>query len=128
MHGRPVTARHAVLALLVLTAVYGGIGGCLAAQNADPPKILEVAVGVLMLVLTYVWYYVDAKERKYKRTALLGGAIILFSIVAVPYYLVRSRPAGHKGKALVRFLGFCALSVVVFVLAAVPAAMLAPGG
>jgi hypothetical protein len=123
-----MTSRHAVLVLLALTALYGGIGGYLAAQNADPPKILDVAVSVLMLVVTYVWYYVDAKERKYNRTTLLGGAIILFSIVAVPYYLVRSRPAGQKGKALVRFLGFCVLSVVVCVLAAVPAALLAPGG
>jgi len=123
-----MTARQAVLALLALTAVYGGMGGYLAAQNADPPRILDVALSVLMLVATYVWYYVDARERRYNRTALLGGAIILFSIVAVPYYLVRSRPVGQKGKALLRFLGFCALSVAVFVLAAVPAAMLAPGG
>jgi hypothetical protein len=30
----------------------------------------------------------------------------------VPYYLVRSRPAGEKGRALLRLAGFCALLVV----------------
>jgi hypothetical protein len=47
----------------------------------------------------------------------LGGAIILMSLFAVPYYLLRSRPPGQKGRTLLRFVGFCLLCIVVNVVA-----------
>jgi len=35
--------------------------------------------------------------------------IVMLALVAVPYYIARSRPAGGKGRALLRLVAFCML-------------------
>jgi hypothetical protein len=42
----------------------------------------------------------------------LGGAIVLFSLVAVPYYLYRSREAGRRKAAILRFVGLVLLAAI----------------
>ena len=55
--------------------------------------------------MIFAWYLADTQQRGYTRTALLNIAIILVSVVAVPYYLLRSRPRGQRLKAITRMLG-----------------------
>jgi hypothetical protein len=108
-----VTSRRALICLFLTIVVYGAFIGYYGADHRDPPKIIDLAGSLGLLVLTYVWYYVDAAERHYQRTGALGAAIILVSVLAVPYYLCRSRAKGEKGKALLRLAGFCLAALVI---------------
>ncbi|TDM09012.1 MAG: hypothetical protein C4K60_06565 [Ideonella sp. MAG2] len=87
------------------------------------PKAFDVLFLVVSTVLVYRWYYVDAANRAYRRTALLGGAVIILPLLAIPYYLFRSRPSGQKLRALLGFLGLVALSIVTIVLGGLPFAV-----
>jgi len=120
--------KHALYGFFAVMAAYGALAGYYQSFGANPPRSLEFALTALTIVLLYVWYYLDAEERQYNRTALLGGAVILLSALAIPYYLVRSRPPGARVKALGKFLGLAVLSVVVTALAAVPFGLFANGG
>jgi uncharacterized membrane protein len=39
--------------------------------------------------------------------------MVSVGFLAIPYYLWRSRPAGQRGRALLRFFGFVVLLVLV---------------
>jgi hypothetical protein len=100
------------LALLVaVTAVYGVVDARQMAQHIEYSG-WEVLSTVLFSFLCFYWYRLDSEARMYRRTALLNVGIVMFAVLAVPYYLVRSRPAGQKGRALLRLAGFCVLLVV----------------
>jgi hypothetical protein len=61
--------------------------------------------------LCFFWYRLDSDARLYRRTALLNIAVVMMAPLALPYYLLRSRPAGARGRALLRFAGFVLLLV-----------------
>ena len=104
--------RTRILALLVaVTAVYGVVAAHQMALHIEYSG-WEVLSTLMFSFLCFYWYRLDSEARMYRRTALLNVGIVMFAILAVPYYLVRSRPAGQKGRALLRLAGFCALLVV----------------
>lgn len=100
-------SRHVLVLLLAVMALYGLCAGYFGVRGMEPPKAVEFALSIAFVVLTYIWYHQDAAERDFHRTMPLGAAIILVSLVSVPYYLLRSRAKGQRGKALLRLLGFC---------------------
>lgn len=112
--------------LLVAVGLYGAaIGYYGAALDRDPPKIVDRMVTLAVIILTYVWYHVDAAEREFRRTMALGAGVILLAVVAIPYYLLRSRPSGQKARALFRFLAFLGVLVGVGAAAAALTALMA---
>jgi hypothetical protein len=115
-----MTAHRLIYALLGLFAINGVFAGYSVIYSLPPSKIFGFLFPIFLVVVTYLWYYNDAKEQKYCRTTSLGSAIILFTFFSVPYYLYRSRPPGMKYKAVLRYLGFCFLCVAVMVAAAIP--------
>jgi uncharacterized membrane protein (DUF4010 family) len=121
-----MNARRVLYAYFGMTALYGALAGYFASFDASPPRVIEFILTLVSVVLVYLWYYFDAEERKYQRTALLGGAVILLSIFAVPYYLVRSRPRGARFKAVGLFLGAVLLSFLVILLAGLPFMFMRP--
>lgn len=116
-----MNSRRALAVFLCVLAAYGAVIGYY--TPADPPKALEFIFLPGTVIPVYLWYRYDSKERNYQRTSLLGGAIIIFSLAAVPYYLVRSRPSGAKADALLRFSGFVVMSFAIMVAAAMLFAM-----
>lgn len=118
-----MNARQALYALLSISFMYAALAGITSSYDIQLPKSVELVAGLLMLAGTYIWYYLDAAERGYRRTTLLGGAVILFSLLAVPYYLFRSRSRGQRAKAIFRFFGICVLYIVVVLISAIVADM-----
>jgi len=112
-------------AYFAILATCGVIAGFFVASNVNPPRLIEFAMMVSTTVLLYVWYYLDATERRYRRTVLLGGGVIMLPFIAVPYYLARSRAPGTRLKAILKFLGLGLLSIVVPVVAALPILLVA---
>ena len=115
-----MNARHALVCLIVLMALYGSVMGYYSARELEVPRAVELVTTLAFAALTYIWYYLDASERAYRRTMSMGAAIILVSLFAVPYYLVRSRPPGQRRKAVLRFLGFGLFTLLVPLVALVP--------
>jgi hypothetical protein len=122
-----MNSRRALISFFTALALYGAVAGYYASVNADPPRPVELLFTVATVVSIYLWYYFDAAERSYRRSIAMGGAIIMFSLVAVPCYLARSRPSGARVKALVRFVGSVALALVVVVVAGLPFALFGNG-
>jgi peptidoglycan/LPS O-acetylase OafA/YrhL len=123
-----MNSRRALALLLFVLAAYGAVIGYYSTFNLDPPRGLDFFFLPATVIPIYLWYRHDADERKYQRSALLGGSIIMFSLVAVPYYLVRSRPSGAKAKAVLRFVGFLLLSFAVMFAASLPFTFVSHGG
>jgi uncharacterized membrane protein YfcA len=115
-----MTAHRLVYVLLAWFAINGIFAGYSVLHQLPPSRLLSFLFPIFLVVVTYLWYYNDAKEQKYRRTTSLGSAIILFTFFSVAYYLYCSRPPGMKYKAVLRYLGFCFLCFVVMVAAAIP--------
>jgi hypothetical protein len=80
-------------------------------------------ISLIMLILT--WYHFDSSTRGYARSKWLNAGVIFAAVIAIPYYLIRSREDGKKIKALVRLLGFAMLSLISMVIGAFAGALIA---
>lgn len=113
-----MTARRALyilIALLLTSAAFAGLSG---AERASLSRSIDLMLNALVLAFTYIWYYQDATERKFKRSISLGAAIVLFSAASVPYYLFKSRPRGERGRSLLKYAAVCMAFLVVLVISA----------
>lgn len=114
-------ALYIYFALLVLIGITIGYSD---ARGIEPPKIINLLFMVLTTVSIYLWYYFDAKERSYQRSTLLGGAVLMFSIIAIPIYLLKSRASGKKARSILKYVGCLLLTLIIPVVSAIPTSML----
>jgi hypothetical protein len=119
-----MTSRTIRFALLGAMALYGLVAGYFAARQAPPPRIAEFFALLAPTPLAYAWYFLDARERGFRRSVPLGSAVVLVAPLALPYYLVKSRPRGSRAGAIGRYVGFVVLVVLVPGLVAIPVALL----
>ncbi|MCX5677364.1 MAG: hypothetical protein NTX87_20460, partial [Planctomycetota bacterium] len=77
-------------AILVLAAVFGGIGVLTDAGSRGEVRVWLSGV-ISFAVLVYLWCRADARERGFHLRGLLSACIILFAAVGVPVYLFKSR-------------------------------------
>ena len=110
--------KPAILVLLVLSLIQGLMAATVESQGS---KLLDFVLLLATVVVGYLWYREDARERRYRGSALMAGGVILVSIVAVPIYLYRSRPEGERLKAILLFFGLVILSMVTTGIAALVA-------
>ena len=108
-------SRKALYILLTVLALSAAVSGYLANERTPLGSSINLALNVVVIAFTYLWYYHDASERNFKRSVALGGAIVLFPVLSVPYYLIKSRPAGQRGKSILKFLSACTVFVVVLI-------------
>lgn len=93
---------------LLVAAASGFADAYFDARARSTPAIVDVISNLTLMMTGYLWFRHDCGEHRYRRGVLLGGAIILFAPLAIPYYLFRSRPAGARVRPLLRFLGLVA--------------------
>jgi hypothetical protein len=74
-----------------------------------------IGIGSMLLqaFLLFVWFHLDAERLQYKTGFLLKVAVIGLALVAIPYYLFRSR--GWR-RGLVTTLGFFVLIILTLAL------------
>jgi peptidoglycan/LPS O-acetylase OafA/YrhL len=105
--------RHRILIVLLLLMVLdGALDATYAARGQDQPLAWSAPLTLCVSFLGFLWYRIDSDERRYPRSRWLNIGVIILTIVAVPYYLVRSRPAGQKLRALLKCVGFALLMVL----------------
>ena len=51
----------------------------------------------------------DSTLRSYERSALLNIGVVAVAVIALPYYIIRSREKGQKGKDVMKLIGFFGL-------------------
>lgn len=117
-----MTAGRVLIALLVYAAALSGLLTWMDHQRIREPEWMVVATSMVFSLLCFWWYWLDASARSYRRTPLLNVAVVALAVLAIPYYVIRSRPRGEKLKALARLVGFVMLTVVASLVGALPGA------
>ncbi len=86
--------------MLSLSWLDGLITGSMEKQHLLLPAWWELTATITLMVLILSWYHKDSNTRQFRRTPWLTMAILGVAIFGIPYYLIRSRPAGKKWRAL----------------------------
>jgi hypothetical protein len=97
---------HILVLLVAVTAVAGVVDARDMALHIQSGGWAVLST-LMFSYLSFYWYRLDREAYLYRGSRWLSIGIVMLAIVAVPYYLVRSRPAGQKGRALLRLAGFC---------------------
>jgi hypothetical protein len=108
-------AKHVLIALLALMLV-SGLVEPLEAPAAAPPLWWILLSGFLSSFLPFYWYRIDSEARLFLPSRWLSTGVVTLTPVALPIYLLRSRPRGQRARALLRCLGFSVLMVIASVL------------
>lgn len=95
--------RRALGWILLPMAAAGLLDGGLAAAE------VHLLAGLAVSYLVFLWYCGDSDARAYRRTRWLSVGMVAFTAGAVPYYLVRSRAEGERGRALMAYAAYLAL-------------------
>ena len=96
--------------LLALLPAFSLLFGCLEYgphQGPERGSALLTLHAVTSLVLVFAWFWIDARRRGYKASIPLKVSMLVLTIVALPYYLFRSRGLAGGLRAL-------ALSILLF--------------
>jgi hypothetical protein len=61
-------------------------------------------IGIVAVFIAFAWYRMDSDGRAYKRSLLSSAAVIGVGIIALPYYLFRTRGFRRGALATLVFL------------------------
>lgn len=81
----------AFLSVLAIIAFFAGVIQQFAVHANALLLQSGLPYGLIMLAMTFGWYKRDANERGYRRSMGLNIMVVTFAIIALPYYLCRSR-------------------------------------
>lgn len=103
--------------LAAATAVAGGVHTMLSLSTGyGPQPLVDWILIALGLFWVFMWLHADQREFGYRRSPWMNVGIVLLSVVFVPVYLARTRPAGRKlasvGWFLLVLLGWFGLSIL----------------
>ena len=93
-----------IVAILLLTFVFGGVDVYMEYAPQQAKSIFTWVSIVLVSALLFGWVHIDARERQFRKSKWLNVGVLGLSLVFVPVYLVRSRPAGARLRALAGFV------------------------
>ena len=94
---------YLLLVLMLLGPLVVGAGH---AKGAQALPLLGFLHAIMFSFVSFVWYCRDSDAHGYRRSLMRNIGFNSFGIVFIPYYLVRSRAAGQKWRALFRLAGF----------------------
>lgn len=116
-----------VIALVLgVNLVFGALLAHVVAGASDPAAMesaltqlrgggLNLLYQIAVLVLCFAWLHLDSRQLDIRRPWWLNVGIVLALIVFVPYYLYKTRPAGHRGNAILGFFGLLFLCLLALV-------------
>lgn len=113
-----------VLYLLTGAALLEGLFDMRAMTLHVQQPLLPLLSMLALSYLSFFWYRLDSDERGYRRNPWLNTGVVALGMVAIPYYLARSRPRGQKGRALLRLTGFALLQFAAAFVGAIAGALL----
>ena len=108
-----MTAKSALFVLLFVNILDGALTGFAMERHVAEPMAWTYALTVVFSFTSFLWYCRDSDARDFVRSRWLSVAMVSLSFLAIPYYLLRSRPSGQRGRAMLRFAGFAVLLLAV---------------
>ena len=114
----------------LLVVLYPGLTDAATAQatvEALRGSSLNVLYQLATLVACFAWLHFDSRQLDIRRPWWLNVGIVLITSIFVPYYLYKTRPAGHRGQAILSFLGVVFGSVIAMLIGMFLALALHPG-
>jgi hypothetical protein len=114
-------AKHVLLAMLALMFISGLAIATETgpAPSSQPALLWGIFSTFLSSFLPYYWYRLDSEARRFFPSRWMSTGIVAMAPVALPIYLLRTRPRGRRLRALLGLLGFCLLLPLVVVVGAV---------
>lgn len=106
-----MSARQSVFIYLAVEIVLGALSGTLAPAHRDVGAVIGMVWFLLVPMMGYVWFRLDSVERGFHRSPAWGPSIIMFTVLALPIYLYKSRAKGRRLKSLALFFGVVLLSI-----------------
>jgi peptidoglycan/LPS O-acetylase OafA/YrhL len=100
---------QALIALLLLIALIGGVSAYHELKLSQEPASWFVLSRVMAGSLVFLWYFLDSNERHYVRSKWLNIGVVAIALIAIPYYLFRSRPPGKRLSAFMRCIAYVVL-------------------
>ncbi|SFD25168.1 hypothetical protein [Massilia yuzhufengensis] len=101
-----MTPKNTLLALLALMFACGMADALYAATHMQMPAWWTVLSALLLNFLPFYWYRLDSEARQFRRSRWMSSAVVAISPLAIPLYLLRSRPQGARLHSLARMSGF----------------------
>jgi hypothetical protein len=89
--------RYYILASLALGFVDGAVAYWLFPGQVFAPSSLVISIAALFII--FMWYRTDSDNRAFRRTSLLSAGVVGLPILAIPYYLFRTRGFRHGALA-----------------------------
>jgi hypothetical protein len=80
-----------LLAIFALSLADGAVGQYFYPRADFPPSAIWFTIGYITIL--FAWYAIDSDQRGYKRSKSLNVAIVALGVLALPYYLFRTRGA-----------------------------------
>jgi hypothetical protein len=103
---------HILSLLLFLSVLLGAVSAYLEAHHIREPLWWYFGSTFLVLALIFAWYHMDSTLRSYQRSMLLNIGVVTVAVIALPYYIVRSRDKGQIAKDVMKLIGFFGLILV----------------
>ena len=103
--------------LLALLPALSLVYGCLEYgpyQGPERGSALLTLHAVTSLALVFAWFWIDARGRGYKASILLRIFMLVLTVIALPYYLLRSRGLTGGLRALALSLLLFAATMVAY--------------
>ena len=101
-----MTPKNTLWALLALMFACGLADALYAAAHVHMPVWWALLSAFLLNFPPYYWYRLDSEARLFRRSRWMSSAVVGISPLAIPLYLLRSRPQGARLGALARMTGF----------------------
>ena len=111
------TARQALLHMAVLSFASGPLVVAAAALIGHTGMVLTtLTLALASSFYTFLWFCRDRDARGYPRSTGLNMAMVAMSILAVPYYLVRSRTGIRKLIALGKMAAYVLVLILLTII------------
>jgi hypothetical protein len=107
-------SRRALHILFVAILLLGFVAGRYANAEGQEPILSQFFATLVLSFCIFFWYREDSDEQQFQRSLWWNVGILILALVAVPLYLVRSRPHGRRLAALLKM---CAALLGLFVAA-----------
>jgi hypothetical protein len=122
----PITARQALGLILGVTALAGVSGGIYMGRGSAEPLLTGYLFAFLLSFYVFLWYCRDRDARGDLPSRWLSIFMVSMTVVALPYYVLRSRPKGQKLRGFFRLGGFVLLCVLAEIAGVIVGALLLP--
>jgi hypothetical protein len=107
-----MTQNRILITILLVMLFNGLLDASYSAHGAATPLAITAPLTLCTSFLCFLWYRRDSDAVGYRRSAWLNVGMIMLVFIAMPYYLLRSRPHGRKLVALAKCAGFGVLMVL----------------